>query len=73
MFGAKFLPKILGAFLVIAGIGWLVGSFASFLAPSLALFSYMMPISGLGELSFTLWLLVMGVNAAKWREQASGT
>lgn len=73
VFGAKFLPRILGVFLVIAGVGWLIGNFTSFLAPSLSLYSYLLPVSGLGEFAFTLWLLVMGVNPTKWREQAGAT
>jgi hypothetical protein len=73
VFGAKFMPRVLGVFLVIAGLGWLIGNFASFLAPSLGWASILLPVSGLGEFAFTLWLLAMGVNAAKWREQAGVT
>ena len=73
VFGARFMPRLLGVFLVIAGIGWLFGNFTSFLAPSLGWDSYLLPVSGLGEFAFTLWLLVMGVNKAKWREQAGVT
>lgn len=73
VFGAKFLPRVLGVFLVIAGLGWLIGNFTSFFAPSLSLYSFLLPVSGLGELAFTLWLLVMGVNPTKWREQAGAT
>lgn len=71
VFGASFMPRFLGAFLVVAGLGWLVGTFTSFIAPSLGWLSYLLPVSGVGEFAFTLWLLVMGVNEAKWREQAS--
>jgi len=69
--GARFMPRFLGAFLMVAGLGWLVGNFTSFLAPSLGWASYLLPVSGLGEFVFTLWLLVMGVNEAKWQAQAS--
>jgi len=31
----------------------------------------MAPAGALGELSLMLWLLVLGVNAQKWKEQAS--
>lgn len=71
VFGAKFMPRFLGVFLGIAGVGWLIGNFTSFLAPSLGWDAYLLPVSGLGEFAFTLWLLVGGVNAAKWRAQAS--
>jgi len=71
VFRSRFLPRILSVALTIAGLGWVIGSFSGFVAPSLGLASYLLPISGLGELLFTLWLLVMGVNADKWRAQAS--
>lgn len=71
VFRARFVPRWLGILLLLAGVGWLVGSVTSFLMPSLGLAGMLLPISGLGEAFFTLWLLVMGVNAAKWREQAA--
>ena len=70
VFRAKFLPRFLGVLPMIAGIGWLTGTMASLLMPSLGIAGVLIPISGIGEGLFTLWLLVMGVNAAKWREQA---
>lgn len=71
VFRAQFLPRWLGILLLLAGVGWLVGTFTTFLMPSLGIASTLLPISGLGEALFTLWLLIMGVNAAKWREQAA--
>jgi hypothetical protein len=70
--GAAFIPRLLGVVMIVAGLGWLVSNFAGFLNPSLgsSLSAWMLPVSGLGEILFTLWLLVMGVNSAKWREQA---
>lgn len=66
------MPRIFGAALLIAGAGWLIGNFALFIAPDIGgpLSRALLPVSGLGEFAFTLWLLTMGVNAAKWREQA---
>ena len=68
IFRSTFLPRILGALMVFAGLGWL-----TFLSPPLA--SYLSPyifIPGLlGEGALTLWLLVMGVNVQRWKEQAS--
>jgi hypothetical protein len=71
VFRARFLPRALGLLLALAGAGWLVGSFGSLLAPPFPLASSLLPVSGLGEGLFTLWLLVMGVNAVKWREQGA--
>jgi len=71
--GARFLPRILGALLLIAGAGWLVGSFAAFLVPDIAagFARTLIAVSGLGELIFALWLVVTGVDEAKWRAQVS--
>jgi len=73
VFGANFLPRVLGFFLLIAGVGWLVGNLGAIIAPDLLgpISRYLLPVSGLGEFIFTLWLLAMGVNAERWREQAA--
>jgi hypothetical protein len=73
VFRARFLPRWLGVLLLLAAIGWLIGSFTTFLMPSLGIAGTLIPVSGLGEALFTLWLLVMGVNAEKWRAQAGAT
>ena len=68
IFRSTFLPRILGVFMAIAGL-----SYQIFLSPPLAnyLFPYVVkPAGALGELSLILWLLVMGVNNQRWREQA---
>jgi hypothetical protein len=71
-FRSTFFPRILGALLAIAGLGYLTNSFASFLSPAFAahLFSYTL-ILGVGEILLPLWLLAIGVNAQRWKEQAS--
>ena len=52
--------------MAIAGLGWL-----TFLPPALThpLSPYNLA-AGLGEVALTLWLLVAGVNAERWKEQA---
>ena len=67
IFRSTFLPRILGAGMAFAGLGWL-----TFLSPALAhhLVPYILA-AGIGEVSLTLWLLVAGVNAQRWNEQAS--
>jgi hypothetical protein len=74
VFGASFLPRFLGAFLLIAGLGWLIGNLGAIIAPDVLgrFASMLVPVSGLGEFVFTLWLLAMGVNPEKWRAQAQG-
>jgi len=72
-FGATFLPRVLGLCLLIAGVGWLVGNLGAMVAPAMlgGVSRYLIPVSGLGEFIFTLWLLVMGVNPERWRLQAA--
>ena len=67
IFRSIFMPRILGALLVISGLGW-----ATFLSPPLAhhLFPYIAAASALGEIPLQLWLVVMGVNDQRWQEQA---
>jgi hypothetical protein len=70
IFRSTFLPRFLSVLLAITGLGWL-----TFLSPALAdhlFFPYLMITGLIGEGSLTLWLLVFGVNAQRWREQ-SGT
>ena len=68
IFRSTFLPRILGALMAFAGLGWL-----TFLSPPLAnyLYPYILAPGLLGEGSLTLWLLVIGVNVQRWKEQAS--
>jgi hypothetical protein len=65
---STFLPRILGALMAFAGLGW-----ATYLSPPLAhyLSPYNLAFGILGQESVMLWLLVMGVNEQRWKEQAS--
>jgi hypothetical protein len=66
IFKSTFLPRILGVLMALAGLGWLI--FQSPLARHLST-----GIEGLGilaEASLMLWLIVMGVNVQRWKEQA---
>jgi hypothetical protein len=67
IFRSTFLPRILGALIALGGLGWL-----TFLSPPLAtsLLTYLMVLGILAEVPLMLWLLVMGVNAERWNEQA---
>jgi hypothetical protein len=65
---SNFLPRILGAGMAIVGLGYL-----TFLWPPLArlLAPYNTVVTGfIGEGSLTFWLLLAGVNAERWHEQA---
>jgi len=68
IFRSTFLPRVLGVLFAISGLGWV-----TYLSPPLAnhLWPYIAAASALGEIPLEFWLMVMGVNAQRWREQAS--
>ena len=69
IFRSTFLPRILGVMLAIDGLG-----FVTYLYPPLAyhlFIPYLAAASALGEIPLELWLIVMGVNPQRWKEQAS--
>jgi hypothetical protein len=69
IFRSTFLPRILGVLLAIDGLGWV-----TYLYPPLAyhlFIPYIAAASALGEVPLEFWLIVMGVNAQRWKEQAS--
>jgi len=67
IFRSTFLPRVLGVLLAISGLGWVI-----YLSPPLAhrLWKIIDAASALGEIPLELWLIVMGVNAQRWKEQA---
>lgn len=72
IFVSGFLPRTIGVLMGIAGGCYLANSLAHFLNPALgaALFNggILIPCF-VAELSLTLWLLVKGVDVAKWKER----
>jgi hypothetical protein len=68
IFRSTFLPRILGALMAFAGLGWvtyLSTPLVNYLSP------YNLACGLFGEVSVFLWLLVMGVNVQQWKVQAS--
>ena len=65
---STFLPHWLGVLSLLGGIGWL-----SFLSPELGLrlFPFVAVIGLIGSLATIAWLLVVGVDEGRWREQAA--
>ena len=65
---STFLPHWLGVFSLLGGIGWL-----SFLSPEigLRLFPFIAVIGLVGSLANIGWLLVVGVDEQRWKEQAA--
>ena len=74
IFQSGYLPRTIGALMVVAGPCYLFSSFAHFLTPGFAatLFPALFVPIFVAELSLALWLLVKGVDAAKWEERAGG-
>jgi hypothetical protein len=69
IFRSTFLPRILGVLVAISGLGWV-----TYLYPPLAYYlflPYIVVASAVGEIPLEFWLIVMGVNAQRWKEQAS--
>jgi hypothetical protein len=63
---SAFLPRFLGAFSIVAGLGW-----ATFLWPPLGYSAFMIiaAVAFAGSLLQIGWFLVKGVDERRWREQ----
>jgi hypothetical protein len=72
IYRSGYLPRIIGVLLVIAGLGYLINSFAQILAPTLAanLFPWVLLPALPAELGLCLWLIVKGVDVPNWEARA---
>jgi len=70
---STFLPRFLGAALAIGGVGYLTSILTSAVPPVIRvhLFPYIMLPAGIAEISLTLWLIIVGVNVPRWKDQAN--
>ena len=61
VYRSRFLPRFLGVWLALAGFAWVILSLTGILLPQYQeqMFTYSQPAS-LGEVAFTLWLLIRG-------------
>ncbi len=68
VYRSGYLPRSIGILLVVAGWGYLFNSFAGILAPSLAAsaFPWTLLPGFVAELALCLWLLLKGIDTAKW-------
>src|SRR5262249_15393902 len=63
VFRSRFLPRLLGVWLIVACFAWLVLSVSELLYPgSSDAISKPLQCVTLGEMAFALWLLIRGVN-----------
>lgn len=72
IFRSGFLPRFLGVLMALAGICYMTNSLTGFLGINFgpAGFPWLLLPAGLSELTLCLWLIVRGVNVAKWKAQA---
>jgi hypothetical protein len=70
-----FFPKTLGLLMQLAGVCYLINSFAMILHPPLqdVLFPLILLPAFIGESAFCLYLLVKGVDVAAWERQTGAT
>jgi hypothetical protein len=68
VFKSGFLPRILGVLLIINGLAYVIDSVAAVLLPALNVNLVM--FTGWVEVVFALWLLIRGVNVARWDKRA---
>lgn len=64
IYRSRFLPRALGALLMLAGLGFVAKSFALVLAPAYASNLFMAPMFVAG-LALAGWMLVKGVDVSK--------
>lgn len=69
---ASFLPALIGVILALGGAGYVAAGLLHILSPALsAQFARMLFLPGeAGEALMGLWLLLIGVNGAKWKAKA---
>lgn len=63
VYKSGFIPRILGVFLILNGIAYIIHCFTHLLLPNYQalVFQFATPIWTLGEISIMLWLLIKGV------------
>ena len=67
IYKSGFLPKTLGALMVMAGVGYVTDFLVFFLLPNLNW--QVAGLAFLAELPFPLWLLMKGVNVERWKSR----
>jgi hypothetical protein len=71
IYRSSFLPRFLGVLLVIAGLCYLISAFVNLVFPVVALPFDIQLLSYVAEMALCLWLIVIGVNDERWKEQTS--
>jgi len=71
IYRSTFLPRLVGVLMAIGGLSYLTYSYAAIIYPSFSdrLVPWIQIPSGVGEISFCLALLIVGVNLPRWNER----
>jgi hypothetical protein len=70
IYRSEYLPRWLGAVVVIGGIGFILKNLALVLAPTISSDLFLLPMP-LAALSMMVWFLVKGVDIRKWEAKAA--
>lgn len=67
---SRLIPRPIGYLLTAGGVGWVTFALATLIAPPLgvAIQPVVLIIGSLAEIALALWLLVKGVDEARWSE-----
>ncbi len=69
VFKSGFLPRILGALVIIGCFGYLTVSLTAFLLPAYSV--GFLRLAAVGEVLLPLWLVIKGVNVEQWEKRAA--
>jgi hypothetical protein len=71
LYRSEYFPKALGVLQAIAGVSYLINSFAQLLSPALAakMFPLIVLPAFVGEFGTCVWLIVKGISVARWDER----
>lgn len=68
VFRSGYIPKVIGVFLIITCVGYLIDFFTFFLFPDFGV--VLSEYTWLGEVLMVFWLLIKGVNVQQWEKRA---
>jgi hypothetical protein len=66
-----YLPRLIGVLYQIAGVGYIANTFALIVAPAWSgrIFTAVVPVILVGEVSLAIWLLVKGIDQERWNHR----
>lgn len=71
IYRSRFLPRFLGVLLIVAGLCYLISTFVTLVVPVIRLPFDILLLSYVAEMILCLWLIVIEVDAERWKEQAN--